>query len=220
MNERLERLRKLNPGLDIRPVEDPGFARYGQVLTGYDFSGLIDLVKDFPVPATTNTYTAEIPGTRELPIHAELSRSLYGEMPIQIGFGGGHCLSLNALEWHKGDEVDVAVSDFVVMLACLQDLEAGMLDTARVRTFYLAQGQAIELYGTTLHYSPCNVDSEVFRMLVVLPRGTNLPLEGGRRSGDLLMSRNKWLIAHPEDSSEIAEGARVAITGENLRLKV
>lgn len=220
MSPSLERLRSLNPGLDIRPVEDPGFARYGRILTEYDFRGLIDLVREFPVPATTNTYTAEIPAAREMAIHAELASSLYGEMPIQIGFGGGHCHSLNALEWHKGNEVNVAVTEFVVMLASLEDLEGGFLDTGRVRTFHLAQGQAVELYGTTLHYSPCNADSRPFRMLVVLPQGTNLPLAGGREAGDLLMARNKWLIAHPEAKGEIAEGARVAITGKNLVLRV
>jgi hypothetical protein len=220
MKDTLERLRTLNPGLDIRPVEDPSFAEYGRLLTEYDFRSLIDLVKDFPVPATTNTYRAELEETRDLPIYDELARSLYGEMPIQIGFGGGFCLSLNALEWHRGNEVDVAVTDFVVMLARLQDIAEGKLDSSKVRTFYLRQGQAIDLYATTLHYSPCNVDGGVFRMLVILPKGTNYPLEGGRQRGGLLAERNKWLIAHPEASSEIEAGARVAITGPNLRLKV
>ncbi len=220
MSASLERLRALNPDLDIRPVEDPGFARYGRILTEHDFRSLIDLVRDFPVPSATNTYMPEIPASRDMAIHEELAASLYGEMPIQIGFGGGHCLSLNALEWHKGNEVNVAVTEFVVMLASLEDLEGGFLDSGKVRTFHLGQGQAVELYGTTLHYSPCNVDAKPFRMLVVLPQGTNLPLAGRREPGDLLMARNKWLIAHPEAKGEIAEGARVAITGKNLVLRV
>lgn len=220
MKTNLERLRSLNPSLDIKSAEDPSFSRYGRILLDHDFRGLCDLVRDYPVPGASNTYTPEIAGSRDLPIHQELAATLYGEMPIQIGFGGGFCQLLNALEWHKGNEVNVAVTEFLVMLASLDDLEGGFLDTAKVKTFHLAQGQAIELYATTLHYSPCNVDAHPFRMLVVLPLGTNLPLAGEREPGDLLMARNKWLIAHPDAKSEIAEGARVAITGTNLRVLV
>ena len=216
----LEHLRNLNPELDIQPVEHPDFARYGRILAGYDFSGLIAMMKDFPVPSTTNTYTAEIPETRAMPIHRRLKDELYGEMPIQIGFGGGFNLALNALEWHQGNEVNVAVSDFVVMLGCLQDIRDGHLDSSLVRTFYLKQGQAIEMYGTTLHYSPCNVDAGVFRMIVVLPRGTNLPLEGTARTDPLLAAKNKWLLAHAEATREVGDGAVVGITGANLRLRV
>jgi hypothetical protein len=216
----LAKLQKLNPDLGILPVESPEFARYGRILVDYDFGPLIDMVKDLPVPANTNTYTPELPATRDLPIYGRLTSQLYGEMPIQIGFGGGFNLALNALEWHQGNEVNVAVSDFVVMLACLSDLADGKLDSAKVKTFYLKRGQAIEIYGTTLHYSPCNVDNGVFRMIVVLPRGTNLPLAAAPSRGSLLAAKNKWLLAHAEASGEIKAGAVVGITGANLRLRV
>ena len=216
----LEHLQKLNPQLNLRPVESAEFVRYGRVVTDYDFTDLIELVKDRPVPTTTNTYTAELEETRKLPIHTRLTSELYGEMPIQIGFGGGYNLALNALEWHQGNEVAVAVTDFVVMLACLQDVKEGKLDSATVRSFYVKKGQAIELYGTTLHYSPCNVTTDVFRMIVVLPRGTNLPLDGKGHLDPSLCAKNKWLLAHPEAENEIKAGARVGITGINPVLKI
>ncbi|MES2674591.1 MAG: DUF4867 family protein [Pseudomonadota bacterium] len=216
----LERLQALNPQLNIKSVDSTEFARYGRVLTDYDFSELIDTMKDFPVPTTTNTYIPEVEATRALPIHAKLSQQLYGEMPIQIGFGGGHCLALNALEWHKGNEVDIAITDWVVMLAQLQDIKDGQLHSKEVQTFYLKRGQAIEMFATTLHYSPCNVDNNVFKMIVILPKNTNLPLDHKPAKGDLLVAKNKWLIAHKDATSEVERGAHVGIVGENLTLKI
>lgn len=216
----LTSLQQLNPELNIRSVETPEFSKYGRLLTEYEFSDLISLMEDFPVPTDTNTYTAEVEETKTLPLYAELSASLYGEMPIEIGFGGGYNVSLNALEWHKGNEVNVAISDFIVMLASIQDIAAGKIDSSKVETFYLKKGQAVELYGTTLHYSPCNVCNDVFRMIVVLPKGTNLPLDSKPEKGSMLLAKNKWLIAHPEASSEVNAGAYVGITGSNLTVKL
>lgn len=216
----IEHLQLLNPKLNIKSVDSVEFSRYGRVLTEYDFSELIDLMKDFPVPTTTNTYIPEVEATRALPIHAKLSQQLYGEMPIQIGFGGGHCLTLNALEWHKGNEVDVAITDWVVMLAQLQDIKHGQLDSADIQTFYVKQGQAIEMYDTTLHYSPCNVNDNVFKMAVILPQNTNLPLDRKPAKGDLLVAKNKWLIAHADATAEVGRGAFVGIVGENLSLAI
>jgi hypothetical protein len=216
----IEHLQALNPTLNIKSVDSAEFSRYGRVLTEYDFNDLIELMKDFPVPTTTNTYIPEVEATRALPIHAQLSQQLYGEMPIQIGFGGGHCLTLNALEWHKGNEVDVAITDWVVMLAQLQDIKDGKLDSKNVQTFYVKQGQAIEMYATTLHYSPCNVNHDVFKMIVILPQNTNLPLDQKPVKGDLLVAKNKWLIAHADAAAEVERGAFVGIVGENLMLRV
>lgn len=216
----LTRLQQLNPELNIQSVETAEFSKYGRLLTEYDFSELINLMKDFPVPTNTNTYTAEVDETKTMPLYTELSTCLYGEMPIQIGFGGGYNVSLNALEWHNGNEVNVAISDFLVMLASIQDIVDGKIDSAKVKTFYLKKGQAIEMYGTTLHYSPCNVCNDVFRMIVVLPKGTNLPLDSKLEKGNMLTAKNKWLIAHPEASSEVNAGAYVGITGLNLTVKI
>jgi hypothetical protein len=76
-----------------------------------------------------------------------------------------------------------------------------MYDPALVECFLLRQGQAVELYGTTLHFAPARVAHDGFRAIVVLPKGTNEPLElpANPREGEeqLLWMRNKWLLCHP-----------------------
>ena len=59
---------------------------------------------------------------------------------------------------------------------------------------------------------------EGFRVVIVLPKGTNedAPEISVVNDNDkYLWARNKWLIAHP-DSTEAADGAQVGITGENV----
>ena len=64
------------------------------------------------------------------------------------------------------------------MLGRVRDLSPEhTYDTSKLEFFRLPKGTAVELYGTTLHYAPCNADGANFRVGVVLPRGTNTELE-------------------------------------------
>ena len=57
-----------------------------------------------------------------------------------------------------------------------------------------------------------------FKLVVVLPKGTNLPLpaEPDRTGeGKLMTDCNKWLIAHP-DSGLDPEKVHMGLIGENL----
>ena len=72
--------------MTIQSVFDPSFSKYGQVLTGYDLTGLLDtLERVTPVPEGTE-YVPEQPELMALPVCGELSDRAYGGMPIQIGF--------------------------------------------------------------------------------------------------------------------------------------
>jgi len=72
-----------------------------------------------------------------------------------------------------------------------------------------------------LHYAPCSARPNAgFRVVVVLPLGTNLAKpEGMSRTGEdrLCTASNKWLIAHP-GSDEAKSGAFIGLTGENIDL--
>ena len=95
----------------------------------------------------------------------------------------------------------------------------GVLDTSKVVAFKAPAGVMVECYATTLHYAPCSAKlGQGFRVLIALPDKTNTDYrpEGGANTMDkMLWARNKWLLAHPE-SSEAAQGAVVALTGENI----
>lgn len=97
----------------------------------------------------------------------------------------------------------------------------GYLDTVTVAAFRVPAGTLIELYASTLHFAPCSAaPGRGFKVLVVLPRGTNLAKPEIVPQNDedrLLWARNKWLLAHAE-SAQAARGAAVRLRGENLDL--
>ena len=107
-----------------------------------------------------------------------------------------------------------------VVYSCPQPLFAmdGQLDTAKVKAFRVPAGTAVEVYGTTLHYAPCQTAKTGFRVAVVLPKGTNTekPAFEPQSEEDIWMTaRNKWLLAHP-DSGEAKSGAHIGLTGKNI----
>lgn len=60
----------------------------------------------------------------------------YGEMPIQIGFCNGNNYKLNALEYHRTSEIDVAASDLILLLGWQADVEEDYTyDTSKVEAF-------------------------------------------------------------------------------------
>ena len=139
-------------------------------------------------------------------------------MPIQIGMCWGYNTKLNCLEYHRDSEVNAGETDFVLLLAKEDEIEDGRLDTAKVKAFRVPAGTAVEVYGTTLHYAPCQTAKTGFRVAVVLPKGTNTekPVFEPQSEEDTWMTaRNKWLLAHP-DSSEAKTGAHIGLTGKNI----
>ena len=204
-------------GRTVRKVTDPAFKAYGRVITGYDFSGLLKAMEQTPLPEDV-IYIPSLPEMEALPAAKELENGIYGQMPIQIGCCNGHNKKLNAVEYHRDSEVDIAVDDLILILGKQQDIEEDhTYDTSRMEAFLVPAGTAVEVYATTLHYAPCHVKDEGFRCVIVLPRDTNLdmePVEVKDPEDRLLFARNKWLIGHAQGG--LPEGAFIGLKGENL----
>lgn len=205
--------------MKIFSVTDPEFKPYGRVVTGLDTAKaeILAALANTPLPAATD-YVAEDAALQELPAAVEVSEHLFGGMPCQLGWCNGHNTYLNCLEYHRDSEFNLGTEAFILLLAKQDEMENGVLDTAKVRAFRVPAGVLIEVYATTLHYSPCHADpAKGFRVMVALPAGTNTDfrLPGAPNPLDRqLWARNKWLIAHP-DSAPAAKGAVIGLTGEN-----
>ena len=204
-------------GMTVRKVADPAFKAYGRVITGYDFSGLLKAMEHTPLPEDV-IYIPSLPEMEALSDAKELERGIYGQMPIQIGCCNGHNKKLNAVEYHRDSEVDIAVDDLILILGKQQDIEEDhTYDTSRMEAFLVPAGTAVDVYAKTMHYAPCHVKDEGFRCVIVLPKGTNLdmePVDVKDPEDRLLFARNKWLIGHAEGG--LPEGAFIGLKGENL----
>ncbi len=204
--------------MQIKKVTDPSFRKYGKVIEGIDFGNIIQKMADTPLPDDV-VYVASVPELEACPEMAAIAESLYGGMPIQIGYCNGNNHLLNAVEYHRDSEINVAVTDAIMLWGSEQDVtDDGHYDTSKMEAFLIPAGVAVECYATTLHYAPCNVGDNKFKVVVVLPKGTNTDISktGDRTPEDkLLFARNKWLIGHPDAK---IDGAFNGLTGENLRV--
>ena len=204
--------------MKIQKVTDPAFRKYGQVLEGYDFTGLIKEMKHTPVPEDV-IYVPSVEELEALDIMKDLQNKGAGGLPVQIGYCNGHNKKLNAVEYHRNSEINVAVTDLVLLIGHQQDIELDhTYDTSKIEAFLVPAGTGIEVYATTLHYAPCHVNEGGFQCVVVLPKGTNtdLTFQTEKTGEDSLMTaKNKWLIAH--EDAKIA-GAFNGLKGENITI--
>ena len=206
--------------MKIYSVYDPEFKPYGRVVTGLEEAKheILAALAQTPLPTATD-YVAEDASLQALPAAVEVSEHLFGGMPCQLGWCNGHNTKLNCLEYHRDSEFNLGTEGFILLLAKLDEVENGSLDTAKVKAFQVPAGVLVEVYATTLHYAPCHTDAaKGFRVLVALPWLTNTDkpaLTVIAPEDKLLWARNKWLLAHAE-STEAAKGAYVGLVGENI----
>ena len=204
--------------MKIQELTDASFGKYGKVVTEFSFEKILKEMEHTPLPKDV-VYVPSVEAMEVLPEAVDVCRKGFGGLPIQIGYCNGDNHKLNALEYHRSSEIDIAATDLILLLGCQQDIEADdTYDTSKVEAFFVPAGTAVELYATTLHYAPCSAQEGGFRCVIVLPKGTNEDLtfepakEGENR---LLTAVNKWLIAHEEAG---IEGAFCGLQGANTEV--
>ena len=144
--------------MKIKNVTDPEFRRYGRIVDGYDFTEMIKVMEQTPLPEEVIYVPSDNKLEKTEPV-IDLKMRIFGELPIQIGYCNGHNSKLNALEYHRSSEVNVAVTDIILLLGSEQDIASDFTyETSKVEAFLVPAGTGIEIYGTTLHYAPCGVD--------------------------------------------------------------
>ncbi|MBR2281021.1 MAG: DUF4867 family protein [Spirochaetales bacterium] len=198
-------------------VYDEEFRPYGKVHEGYDTAELVKAMDEIPLPESGTRYMPSIESLENCAIFKSLGIRSYGGMPIQLGMCWGHNTKLNCFEYHRDSELNLGSSDFVLLLAKQGDIVDGKIDSSKAKAFRVPAGVLVEVYATSLHFAPCQVSGDGFRVAVVLPRGTNTEkpvFEPVREEDRWLRARNKWLIAHPE-APQAKDSAYVGITGEN-----
>ncbi|ONI39210.1 DUF4867 domain-containing protein, partial [Candidatus Epulonipiscium fishelsonii] len=149
--------------------------------------------------------------------------TFYGGMDIEIGYCNGKNSTYNGFEYHKGSEINIAITDMLLVLGHTWDMEDNTYKVEDAEVFFVPKGTAIELYQTTLHLSPCKVSDDGFKAIVILPRGTNNTEfkkdEIISTEDKILLFQNKWVIAHKDREPLVKAGAFIGLVGENKELK-
>lgn len=203
--------------MQIQHVTDASFSKYGRVLSDYPVEKLIEAMKKTEVPDDV----VYVPSVKELEDLDEVKKwvqSFGGGLDWQVGYCNGHNQKLNALEYHRSSEINVAATDLILLIGMEKDITSDLTyDTALAEAFLVPAGTMIEVYATTLHYAPCGVEGKGFQCVVGLPRGTNTDLEETLETAGedrLLFAKNKWLIGHTEGG--LPETAWIGLQGENI----
>ncbi len=203
----------------MKTVTDSSFKQYGRVLD-IDTKEFVKAMLKKPSISEGVVYEPADSALENLPIFKTLQDNIFGELPIEFGFCSGRNIKLNAVEYHRSSEIDIAATDLILMLGKQQDIDytANTYNTNNIELFFVPAGTAVELYATTLHYAPCRKNNEEFRCGVVLPKGTNLtlktkPVPNGEDK--LLFAVNKWLIGHAESGVD-KDGGFIGLVGKNI----
>ncbi len=218
----LEKLQAANPHITIYDIYSTEFKRFGRV-SQLDCSEMIDYLENqTEIPETGHYYTPDDEHMHSFKLYDVAYRENYGLIEVELGYCNGHSTYLNGMEYHKTNEFNIAATDMVIFLGCVIDMEGNYFDTKHARAFYVAKGEVVELYQTTLHYAPCKVFESGFKCGVILSKNTNVltGIVDTNAVGEhrLLFKQNTWLMVHPDYTEFVELGAFPGIQGENFHI--
>ena len=157
--------------MHIYSVNDPEFKSYGNVWDNVPSeltSPVLEALSATPIPEGSK-YVASAPELEGVKDADKLGFLMFGGRPFQLGWCNGHNTQLNCLEYHRASEFNLGARDFILLVAHRWEIEDGKLDTACVKAFRVPAGTVVEVFNTTLHYTPCMVDEGGFQVMVALP---------------------------------------------------
>lgn len=213
----IEKLRKLNPELNIYSVHDKEFKKYGKVLK-IDNDELVSVAQNITLPESGSAYKLNVEELNNLNCSKMYKEILFGGCEIQTGICMGYNTKMDALEFHKSSEINIAITPLILLLGLEYEMEDNEFNSENIKAFYVNKGETVELFGTTLHFCPCQVDDNGFSNVVILPEHTNAILEK-KFADKLLFKKNKWLICHKNNTELINKGIYPGIYGENYEIK-
>lgn len=218
-----EKMCEINSEYKIRKISDPDFRKYGVVWEEFDIGELRKFAEEnISVDPEGNFYTPSDPKLERLPLMKKISDEVYAGMPVEAGECTGQTRNFTAVEYHQGSEVNIALTDVVMVLAHRAVLEEkGSINPREdAELFFVPAGTVFEMYSDTLHYSPIKVHSTGFSVIVILPEGSNQPLPGEFRAGNKrIVKKNKFQLVHACRKDKIETGAVIGVTGELIELK-
>ncbi len=222
----LWKLNELNPDMDILPVEDTRFLRYGRVCHDCSCEGLLKAMDEGIKIGRGARRSEEVPpeGTCSEEVARIASEVFGGSGELRLEWSYGRNARLAAMEYHKCPEAVVAGSDLLMLLGSVCEISwpAGTFDLSYTKAFLVPRGTVLELAPWCLHNSPIHVrEEDGFRCMEILPRGSREPVEPRtRQEGEarLLAGRNTYLIAHSDDEGARGTGAHIGLMGRAMSL--
>lgn len=215
----LNQLRKLNRHIKIKGISNLSFKKYGKIVTGYDFTDMIKYMEEWsPIPEEGCIRVPSVEALEVLSIGKDIQEHFYGELPIQIGYCNGVNSKLNCLEFHKSNEIILALTDIIIFLGKVQDISDNYYELKRAEAFFIPEGVAIEIYSSTLHSIPCKMENNGFRCILICLRGSDTSISFQNNYKGLLSGKNKWILANPPSKDINDKDMKSGLIGEVIEI--
>ena len=125
--------------MQIKSITDEAFKKYGRVLK-IEVPDLLERLAKTPVTDGVE-YVASAPELEACSEREAIQNSIYGGMPIQIGYCNGTNHTLNAVEYHRDSEIDIALDGAILLIGSEADVEDDFTyDTAKMEAFAAPAG--------------------------------------------------------------------------------
>lgn len=127
--------------MEIKKLKEETIKEYGRIIQGDYFEPLLEKMQRVEYPAEGVEYVMSSEELEEKAVKRKVEETIYGGVPVQIGYCIGKNKRLNALEYHRSPEINIAVDDMILLLGRLQDVEMDFsYDTSRLEAFYVPAG--------------------------------------------------------------------------------
>ena len=125
----LNKLKQMNPELEIYHVNSEEFSSYGRIISGLDTDEIISVAKKIENNGNGSSYVPSVKEFEELAVAEKIQIEFFGEMDTQIGYCWGYNNYFNATEWHTSSEINVAVTDLLIIVGHVWDVKNNSIDT-------------------------------------------------------------------------------------------
>lgn len=129
----LEKLKKLNPDIEIFDVTSEEFTTFGRIIKGMDVTEIITEAKKIEMIGNDSNYKPSVEAFEKLNIAGEIKIKLFGESEIQVGYCWGYNSIFGATEWHTSSEINIAVTDLLIIVGHVWDVKDNTIDTSKFR---------------------------------------------------------------------------------------
>lgn len=202
--------------------KDQSFEKLGEVI-GYDALSEADrdmmatyYEMETEAPKVGNIYVADDANIHNLPCIDKI-KALHPSDDVQVGYCHGNSTKVNAMEWHDSEEVIFAATDCVLYLGAAEDLMEieghKSFDTDKIVALQLKKNDCVRLWAKVLHFAPIRVNETPYKTMILLPKGTNTPLDS--KGETHLFMKNKWIIAHKDRQDLVDQGVWPGVVGIN-----
>ncbi|MEG0268498.1 MAG: DUF4867 family protein [Carnobacterium sp.] len=220
--EKIQAVRKANQNYTIHDVTSSEFKAYGNILEGYDITAIKEYAeKNIAIPKEGNSYSPSNDELEKFEIIKRIEADVYAGLPVEAGECAGNNTAFSAYEYHQGSEVNIVLTDVLMVLGKREQAIEGIFNAQEdAKIFFVPAGTLIEMYSSTLHYSPCIVDKTGFKVIVILIKGSNEPFKGKFESkNEEIVKKNKFQLVHETRTDKIAEGIKVGLIGKLITLR-